>query len=108
MRNYNLQELLQKPVCMMQGEEFVFLLSNLSLLGNQEAKQAESKSKNLVYGIKGIADTFGCSIPTANRIKRSGVIDGAITQVGRKIVIDADLALELAANAKKNGKEAYA
>ena len=42
---------------------------------------------------------------TANRIKRSGVIDAAITQVGRKIVVDADLALELAANAKKNGKE---
>lgn len=52
-----------------------------------------------------IADTFGCNIPTANRIKRSGVIDDAITQVGRKIVVDADLALELAANVKKNGKE---
>ena len=105
MKNYNLQELLQKPVCMMQGDEFVFLLSNLSLLGKQETKQVESKPKNLVYGIQGIADTFGCSIPTANRIKRSGVIDDAITQVGRKIVVDADLALELAANAKKNGKE---
>lgn len=105
MKNYNLQELLQKPVCMMQGDEFVFLLSNLSLLGKQETKQVESKPKNLVYGIQGIADTFGCSIPTANRIKRSGVIDDAITQVGRKIVVDADLALELTANAKKNGKE---
>ena len=105
MKNYNLQELLQKPVCMMQGDEFVFLLSNLSLLGKQETKQVESKPKNLAYGIQGIADTFGCSIPTANRIKRSGVIDDAITQVGRKIVVDADLALELAANAKKNGKE---
>ena len=58
-----------------------------------------------MYGIKGIADTFGCSIPTANRIKKSGVIDDAITQVGRKIVVDADLALELAAKAKKQGKE---
>lgn len=105
MKSYNLQELLQKPVCMMQGDEFVFLLSNLSLLDKQETKQVESKPKNLVYGIQGIADTFGCSIPTANRIKRSGVIDAAITQVGRKIVVDADLALKLAANAKKNGKE---
>ena len=105
MKNYNLKELLQKPVCMMQGDEFVFLLSNLSLLGKQKTKQVESKPKNLVYGIQGIADTFGCSIPTANRIKRSGVIDDAITQVGRKIVVDADLALELAANAKRNRKE---
>ena len=39
---------------------------------------------------------FGCSLPTANRIKQSGKIDRAITQVGRKIIVDADLALELA------------
>lgn len=49
-----------------------------------------------VYGIKGIADLFGCSVPTANKIKRSGKIDKAITQVGRKIVVDAEMALELA------------
>ena len=39
---------------------------------------------------------FGCSVPTANRIKKSGIIDKAITQIGRKIVVDADLALSLA------------
>ena len=33
---------------------------------------------------------------TANRIKKSGIIDKAITQIGRKIVVDADLALSLA------------
>lgn len=27
---------------------------------------------------------FGCSLPTANRIKKSGKIDKAITQIGRK------------------------
>lgn len=43
--------------------------------------------------------TFGCSIPTANRIKASGVIDGAITQIDRKIVIDQELALKLAKEA---------
>ncbi len=42
---------------------------------------------------------FGCSVPTANRIKKSGVIDKAITQIGRKIVVDADLALSLAKEA---------
>lgn len=49
-----------------------------------------------VYGIRGIAELFGCSIPTANRIKASGKIDQAITQIGRKIIVDADLAFELA------------
>lgn len=52
--------------------------------------------KKQVYGIVGIARLFGCSIPTANRIKQSGKIDKAITQIGRKIIVDAELALELA------------
>lgn len=32
----------------------------------------------------------------ANRIKKSGVIDKAITQCGRKIIVDSELALQLA------------
>ena len=39
--------------------------------------------------------------PTANRIKKSGKIDKAITQIGRKIIVDVELALELAG--KKTG-----
>jgi hypothetical protein len=35
-------------------------------------------------------------MPTAHRIKKNGKIDGAITQIGRKIIVDAELALELA------------
>ncbi len=54
------------------------------------------EEKRYVYGIAGIARLFNCSIPTANRIKSSGKINGAITQIGRKIIVDADLALELA------------
>lgn len=104
---YSFETLLQTPVCMMTGEQLAFLVSNLSLLngqGNKAPSDEESaKPRRLVFGIKGIADTFGCSIPTANRIKRSGVIDGAITQVGRKIVVDADQALKLAASAKAGG-----
>ena len=105
----SIETLLQTPVCMMTGEQLAFLVSNLPLLnkqGDKASSDTESvKPRRLVYGIKGIADTFGCSIPTANRIKKSGVIDDAITQVGRKIVVDADMALELAASAKKRGKE---
>ena len=55
-----------------------------------------------VYGIAGIAQIFGCSIPTASRIKKSGIISEAITQVGRKIVVNADKALELAGKHKNN------
>ena len=41
------------------------------------------------------ASLFGCSKSTAQRIKKSGIIDEAITQVNRKILVDADLALQL-------------
>ena len=68
------------------------------VLGTQKQMVIEStkQDKNYVYGIAGIAKIFGCSIPTANRIKASGKINKAITQLGRKIIIDSDLALELA------------
>jgi hypothetical protein len=51
--------------------------------------------RRLVYGISGIAQLFNCSMATANRIKSSGKIDRAISQYGRMITVDADLALEL-------------
>ena len=62
----------------------------------QDAKEVTTKQKNLVYGLEGIKTIFGCSTTTAWRIKNSEWIRPAISQVGRKIVVDADLALELA------------
>ncbi len=52
-------------------------------------------TKNYEYGIAGIARIFGCSRTTACRIKASGVIDAAIVQTGRTIVVDPELALQL-------------
>ena len=66
-------------------------------MSTSTAKTSSSKEeKRYVYGLAGIARLFACSLPTANRIKQSGKINRAITQVGRKIIVDADLALELA------------
>ena len=48
-----------------------------------------------VYGIKGISRLLNCSLITAQRIKSSGKINAALRQIGRKIIVDADLALEL-------------
>lgn len=81
----------------MTGEELFLLLSKG--IESNNTNMAQSVSKRSYYGIEGIARIFGCSVPTANRIKKSGVIDKAITQIGRKIVIDADLALALAKEA---------
>lgn len=91
-----IDELLLKPVWQMTGEEFIFLQQSCSQTTGAESHPMPDTTKRYVYGIHGIAQLFGCSIPTANRIKKSGKIDKAITQIGRKIIIDAELALELA------------
>ncbi|KAA6303178.1 MAG: hypothetical protein EZS26_000781 [Candidatus Ordinivivax streblomastigis] len=58
--------------------------------------------RHFVYGLAGLADLFGCSKTTASRIKQSGRITKAVSQLGNKIVVDADKALELAGTV--NGK----
>lgn len=60
--------------------------------------------RNLVYGIKGIRDLFHVSDSTARRLK-DRVIMKAVYQVGRTIVVDADMALLLFKNyEKKSGR----
>lgn len=48
------------------------------------------------YGIEGLASVLGCGKTKAGAIKATGALDGAITQMGRTIIIDADKALDLA------------
>lgn len=91
----NIQELLAKPLWQMTGEEFLFLQQYGNLMEPQ-VKTVTVATMRYVYGLRGVAELFGCSLPTANRIKQSGRIDKAVTQIGRKIIVDADLALELA------------
>ena len=97
-RLVTIEQLLEKPICMMSGEEFVLLLQNAE---KQPAKVPAEVvlERHYEYGIAGIAKIFGCSIPTANSIKKSGVMDSAITQMGRKRVIDSEMALSLAKDA---------
>ena len=81
-----INELLGKPVWQMTGEELLFLAQHGNMSTNRETTKAYSKEEwQYVYGLAGIARLFGCSLPTANRIKQSGKIYRAITQVGRKI-----------------------
>lgn len=53
------------------------------------------------YGYEGGMKLFHCSKPTFYRILKSGKISPAIKQIGRKIIIDTELALELAG--QRNG-----
>jgi hypothetical protein len=90
-----------KPIWQMTGEEFLLLIKEENGAELQPPIVVDVTAKKHVYGIAGIAQLFGCSIPTAHRIKKSGKISKAITQIGRKIIVDASLALELAG--KKEG-----
>lgn len=92
-------ELLTMPLWQMTGEQFLMLQQ--ATTGKEPQPISTINEKKYVYGIKGIAEIFHCSIPTASRIKASHKIDKAITQLNRLIVVDSELALELAG--QKNG-----
>lgn len=70
-----------------------YLRDNL-VINHGDGKNTTTNQR-YVYGIQGLQELFHCCHTTACQIKKSGIIDAAITQIRRKIVIDADLALEL-------------
>lgn len=47
------------------------------------------------HGMQGLADLLGCSLSQAKRIKASGLLAPAISQLGRVMVIDTEKALAL-------------
>lgn len=51
--------------------------------------------KKYVYGIPGLQGLLHCSRSTAQRIKDSGMIDAAMAQLGRTIIIDSEMAMQL-------------
>ena len=65
-----------------------------------EAIEHSSPERKLVYGISGLQEFLHCSASTAKRIKASGLLDPAISQVGKTIIIDAEKALELLRKSK--------
>ena len=75
--------------------ELVDIIKETMSMQVASSAMPEQNPRNLEYGIAGIARIFNCSISTANRIKASGKIDDAITQIGRIITIDVDRALQL-------------
>ena len=99
-----IQELLKKPLFQLTTEEFLFVNNKSSIDIKSSNPEPNQVNKKYVYGINGIATLFGCSKPTANRLKKSKKIDAAITQIGRKIIVDAELALQLA-NSKTGGRK---
>jgi len=92
--------LYEKPLFMMTGKEFLYLQQTSNNENREKQNTIRTEGKKYVYGIRGIASLYDCSLATAQRIKNSGVLNEAISQIGRKIVIDAELALLLKKNQK--------
>ena len=67
---------------------------------------AATPPKKYVYGLAGLRELLGCSISTAERIRKSGIIDEAISRANNILVIDADLALDLLRVSNKYRKRA--
>lgn len=76
-------------------------LMNSSL--TQNAVEVVSNSKKYVYGIAGIKKLFNVSHATAQRYKDT-ILKDAVSQNGRKIIIDAEKAMELF-NFKNGGRK---
>lgn len=74
----------------------------LNLDKQPEKVIVSDNSKRLVYGLHGIRSLFNVSHATAQRYKDT-IIKDAVSQNGRKIIVDVDKALELF-NAKMKGK----
>lgn len=85
---------LNKRIIDLTAGEFLELVQSADLTP-KVAVNATDPSKTYVYGLAGLMALFGCSKNTASRIKQSGVIDAAITQIGNLIITDANKALEL-------------
>ena len=98
---------LNKPLFQCTLGDLHAMLSDF-LVNQQLESSPNNVSKHYVYGIAGIANLFGCSMVTANRIKASGEIDDAISQIGGVIVTDADYALDLLRVSRKYRKTTLA
>lgn len=69
----------------------------------QPAKKAPEPGKRYVYGLAGIRKLFNVSHVTAQKYKDTIIAD-AVYQQGKKIVVDADKAMDLFMNYGKKEK----
>lgn len=61
----------------------------------------EQSEKKYVYGIEGICSLFNCRRNVAIKYKE-GIIRDAVYQHGRKIIVDAEKAIQLFESASRN------
>ncbi|MCL1933277.1 MAG: DUF3853 family protein [Candidatus Azobacteroides sp.] len=85
---------LNTPVWQLTAGELIDFLVE-SMRPEQPVKPDFEPVDKYVYGISGIAELLGVSKTMVHEYRKKGWIEPAIKQLGRKIVCDAPLALEL-------------
>ncbi len=96
--NYQITD--DTPIIMLTVGQLKEIISStvLDVVSKSQTLEAnEPSNKRYVYGIAGIATLFQVSYVTAFKMKET-ILKPAIFQQGRKIMCDADLAIELFRN----------
>jgi hypothetical protein len=97
---------LTRPLWQLTVGEFLELQKSATQQPEQQQPPHEPGTPEYVYGISGLAKLLGCSPSTAASIKRSGIIDAAITQHQRTIIIHSATALNLLRKTHTNRRKA--
>ena len=80
-------------------KDFAAEVARNVISGQSPPPPPKPSPKRLVYGLRGISELFNVSLVTAQKYKNT-FLAPAVSQRGRKIAVDADLALELFNNQK--------
>lgn len=86
--------ILEKQFFAMTGAEIIELFSSIMPVEQKPVINDFTTEKH-VYGLDGLARLLGCGKTKAQEIKNSGILNDAIIQNGKKLIINADLALKL-------------
>lgn len=82
------------PIWQLTIDQFVYLLKSTLSEKPEEEPEKVCHPKRYVHGVSGIRSLFNCSYPTAHKLKET-IIKPAVSQQGRVIIVDADLAIKL-------------
>ena len=105
--NINRKQIIKmKPISNETPISFLTVGDFMELLNGREKKQdiqIQNNIKRYTYGLLGIRNLFNVSHATAQAYKNT-FLKPAVSQNGRKLVVDIDLAMELF-NQKQSGRK---
>lgn len=85
----------ETPIAMLTVGQLKEIIA--SVMPKQEEQPKPEATPTYIYGLAGIREMFGVSHSTAQKLKDT-ILAPAVKQCGRKIVVDARMAMELFAN----------